>query len=724
MKKRITHVLVGAMALTMAFSVAAITVPENASAKVKVKKVTATAPSGKTAYVAKGKKVKITTTVKVTPNKKANKKVTYKSANKKIATVTSKGVIKGIKAGKTKITIVSKKNKKKKTTMKVVVKKKAVKKVKLNATSFNLSPGATKTLKATVSPTKNVSKKVVWTSSNKKVATVTSKGVVKGIKDGKATITAKAADGSNKKAKATVTVGAGIASISVPEENVVRVVLSSVKTLKASDFTVQRKSGPSSTRYIDIPVESVSTKDNKVYDVTLEGYLYEGCYLKVTIPALASNKTAEIYVENIAGYGNATNETVDYIRGTKGNSYNDSWYISNSNAVGSMTYSSVTGLPSGLKSYISKNKTSVQIRGKFNNMENGTTATLTGTDEKGVTFTKKYIFYVGDADHLVVVVKPAQTKLAYIPDNPDTEKNESSGDYIYETNITELLYVSGGTGTSKSDYSFNVTCNGKTLDDWHESSDGKTAPTPAGTYNFNVEITDRTKENLKTSVVVTLVFDNGVTVSGTVRDAAGQPAKKVPVYGHTKRDAYGRYYSLGATTETDGTYTTRVIKGDYYTYCGDDYDMTVGNNFTANSTKNFTLPLYRVNLVLNVPNAVAYDDSSIHLIDAYGRTYSVSENYGGYKDGDYSLSIYLKPGAYEVDTNYGSYYYDDDDYYYSEDQYNKVSVYGKVQSETYASGKKDYWLSSEDRLGIYRVSGSFNVTGNNTITLNAAKVSD
>ena len=68
---------------------------------------------------------------------------------------------------------------------------------------------ATKKLKATVS-TKQILKKgkkvklkvaktpftaqdtVKWTSSNKKIATVTSKGVVKGLKKGTATITAKA----------------------------------------------------------------------------------------------------------------------------------------------------------------------------------------------------------------------------------------------------------------------------------------------------------------------------------------------------------------------------------------------------------------------------------------------------------------------------------------------------------------------------------------------------
>ena len=45
--------------------------------------------------------------------------------------------------------------------------------------------------------------KVTYTSSNKKVATVTSKGVVKGIKKGKATITVKC-NGITKKFVVTV----------------------------------------------------------------------------------------------------------------------------------------------------------------------------------------------------------------------------------------------------------------------------------------------------------------------------------------------------------------------------------------------------------------------------------------------------------------------------------------------------------------------------------------
>ncbi|MCI8307685.1 MAG: hypothetical protein HFH14_06510 [Lachnospiraceae bacterium] len=59
---------------------------------------------------------------KVTP-KKASKAVTYKTSNKKIATISKKGVIKGKKVGKATITVTAKANKKVKTKVKVTVKK-------------------------------------------------------------------------------------------------------------------------------------------------------------------------------------------------------------------------------------------------------------------------------------------------------------------------------------------------------------------------------------------------------------------------------------------------------------------------------------------------------------------------------------------------------------------------------------------------------------------------
>ena len=67
-----------------------------------------------------------------------------------------------------------------------IVYAKAVTKVKINKKYATLSIGETVKLKIT-----GTKKKVTWKSSNKKIATVTSKGKVKGIKEGMTTIIAK-----------------------------------------------------------------------------------------------------------------------------------------------------------------------------------------------------------------------------------------------------------------------------------------------------------------------------------------------------------------------------------------------------------------------------------------------------------------------------------------------------------------------------------------------------
>ncbi len=109
------------------------------------------------------------------------KNVTYKSSNKKIAKVTKKGVVKGLKAGTVRITV---KSGKKKYTIKIKVIQPAgrignvpSKKILKKGRSFQLKP--------TVTPAGKISYK----SSNRKIASVTSDGKVKAKGSGTAKIT-------------------------------------------------------------------------------------------------------------------------------------------------------------------------------------------------------------------------------------------------------------------------------------------------------------------------------------------------------------------------------------------------------------------------------------------------------------------------------------------------------------------------------------------------------
>ncbi len=168
------------------------------ASKVKVKSIKIT---GKKTMLA-GKK--ITLKAKVSPSNAASKAVSWSSSNKKYATVSSKGVVtaKAAGAGKTvTITAKAKDGSGKKATYKIKIKG-PVKKITLKG-SKSLKAGKKTTIKATVKIGKGGSKALSWSSSNKKYATVSSKGVVTAKKAGKGrtvTITAKAKDGSGKKA--------------------------------------------------------------------------------------------------------------------------------------------------------------------------------------------------------------------------------------------------------------------------------------------------------------------------------------------------------------------------------------------------------------------------------------------------------------------------------------------------------------------------------------------
>ena len=128
------------------------------------------------------------------------------SSNKKIATAKVKNgtlQITGKKRGTATITVTSKGGGTAKVKVKVQKKKVVTKKLKLSNKKLTLKKGKKAKLTVTRKPITGI-EKLKWTSSNKKVATVSAKGVVTAKKKGKATITVKLSN--KKKAVCRVTV--------------------------------------------------------------------------------------------------------------------------------------------------------------------------------------------------------------------------------------------------------------------------------------------------------------------------------------------------------------------------------------------------------------------------------------------------------------------------------------------------------------------------------------
>lgn len=178
---------------------------QNSAAKqIKVNKIKLQGLSNK---IAAGKKLKLT--VAILPETATNKKILWKSSNPKAVTVTQTGVVtlkKKSGGKKAVITAVAADGSGAKASWKVTSMKGIVKKVKLTGNK-PVKAGKSVKLKAKVKATKKANKKLLWTSSNTKYATVNAKGVVKTKKAGKrkkVKITAMATDGSGKKATVTI----------------------------------------------------------------------------------------------------------------------------------------------------------------------------------------------------------------------------------------------------------------------------------------------------------------------------------------------------------------------------------------------------------------------------------------------------------------------------------------------------------------------------------------
>lgn len=158
-----------------------------------------------------------TVTAKVTPSSVSYTKVKWKSSDKSVVAVSSKGVVKAVGAGTATITATSADGNAK-ASCKVIVTQPATG-VKLNKKEATVKIGKKITLKATVLPDNVSNSKVTWISSDTAKATVTSDGVVKGIKQGYVTITVKTADGKHS-ASCKVLVAKSVTGIKLDKNSI------------------------------------------------------------------------------------------------------------------------------------------------------------------------------------------------------------------------------------------------------------------------------------------------------------------------------------------------------------------------------------------------------------------------------------------------------------------------------------------------------------------------
>lgn len=143
--------------------------------------------------LSKGKTYQLEATV--SPSNATNKKVIWTSSNTKVVTVDSTGKITTIKNGTAIITCKSANGKT--ATCKITVRDIPVTGIVLDKTSVVADIGATFTVKATIMPNNATNQKVIWTTSNKNVAKISSSGKVTAVAPGDCQITVTTVDGEH-----------------------------------------------------------------------------------------------------------------------------------------------------------------------------------------------------------------------------------------------------------------------------------------------------------------------------------------------------------------------------------------------------------------------------------------------------------------------------------------------------------------------------------------------
>ena len=229
---------------------------------------------------------RITLKVKAVTPATASKSVLWRSSDPKVASVDKKGRVTAKKPGTAKITATSRSNRKAKAVCRVTVFKKgtAARSIALNKTKLTLMKGKSQTLKIKRIRPLGASSRVKWTSSNKKVAVVNSKGKV--TAKGKGTAVIKAVSAKNKKAVARCKVTVYQKTVKLVNDG-----LASYSKKVGDVFRV--------SAYVSIPESGYSpiawsSSDKSVAEITAKGKVTCKKTGKTTLKAVSGGKSIRI----------------------------------------------------------------------------------------------------------------------------------------------------------------------------------------------------------------------------------------------------------------------------------------------------------------------------------------------------------------------------------------------------------------------------------------------
>ena len=239
--------------------------------------------------IKKGKSFKLKYSIEA--SKKKYKKVKWKSSNKKVLTVSKKGVIKARKKGVAYVTCYAKYNKKKKDKVKIRVGY-PVSSITIEKPNYYVAKGDTTTIPYQINPSNASYKNISWASSDPEIASISSDGIVTGHELGSVIITASSTDGRNvettvslkvvylKKGDAVFVAHRGYSSMA-PENTIPAFEQAAVNNFDAAemdiwespvgdddvDLMIMHDASINRMCGIDIPTTSVNTTNREDYPI-------------------------------------------------------------------------------------------------------------------------------------------------------------------------------------------------------------------------------------------------------------------------------------------------------------------------------------------------------------------------------------------------------------------------------------------------------------------------